>query len=82
MTALGAVEWRYGLRQSMVVQYLVTEGLIDDLGALSELSHEITLGWKRELHPRTVLEIGMIENVYEFDNTPDFGFQFSIARRF
>ena len=34
----------------------------------SDTSDEFTLGWKWELRPRGVLEIGLIENVLEFDN--------------
>lgn len=36
-------------------------------------THEITLGWKGEVARDAVLEIGLVENVITFDNSPDFG---------
>lgn len=77
-----AVEWRYLARQSLIVQYLVTEGLIPDFTPFSDPSNEVTIGWKWELVERGVLEVGLIENVVSQDNSPDFGLRLGFSRRF
>jgi hypothetical protein len=82
LSVLAAGEWRYGSRQSLILQYLVSEGLVDGLAPFSKPSHEVALGWKGELLPGTVLELGFIENVAVFDNSADFGFELAFARRF
>jgi hypothetical protein len=42
----------------------------------------VTLGWRGEILERTVLEIGLIENVVTYDNSPDFGVHIGLAYRF
>ena len=69
-------------QQSVLVQYLVTEGLIEDFAPFSDESNEITLGYKWEVRNRGVLEIGLIENIISFDNSPDFGFHVGFSQRF
>ncbi len=71
-----------GGRQSLLLQYLLTEGLIEDFEPFSEASNEITLGWKWEAIPRGTLEVGLIENVVSFDNGPDFGILTGFSYRF
>ena len=43
---------------------------------------EVTLGWKWEAVQRGVLEVGIIENLISFDNSPDFGIHVGFSRRF
>ena len=81
-TALLAGEWRFRRRQSVLVQALVTGGLIDGFGPFSERSNEITLGYKREFRENIVLELGLIENAITYDNSPDFGLHAGLSRRF
>jgi len=81
-TWLMAFEWRVKPRQSFLLQYLVTEGQIEDFGPFSDESNEITLGYKWEVRTRGVLEIGIIENIISFDNSPDFGFHLGYSQRF
>jgi hypothetical protein len=68
-----AVECRVGERSSVIVQYLATRGAIEDLGELSRPSHEVSVGYKTELSPGALLEIGILENLFLFDNSPDIG---------
>lgn len=81
-----AGEWRFGPRQSFVVQYLLTEGALDmdspRLDAFGDASHEVTLGYKVELIDRGVLEFGLVENIITFDNSPDFGIHLGWTQRF
>lgn len=81
-SGLVAVEWRFVSSMSLVLQYLVSQGVVKDLGAFSAASNEITLGWKWELAERTVFEFGLIENIINFDNSPDFGIHAGLTFRF
>jgi thioredoxin-related protein len=80
--AIAAVEWSYRSSRSLVLQYLVTEGAALDREPFDESTHEIAFGWKGEIHTGTVLEIGLLENVINADNSPDFGLHFGIRHRF
>lgn len=81
-SGLAALEWRYAPRAAWIVQYLVTSGVTRNRDPFDDSSHEINLGWKRELEPGLVIEVGLIENVIEPDSSPDFGLHFAIRRRF
>lgn len=83
LSALIAIEWRAFRRTSVVVQYMVGQGAVkDSLGAFSDPSHEITLGLKTELGSGTVLELGFLENLVTYDNSPDFGVHLGVTHRF
>jgi thiol-disulfide isomerase/thioredoxin len=81
-SGLVAFEWRFKPRVSLLVQYLLTEGVAERLGDLSSPSNEITLGGKWEVIRGTVLEFGLIENAITLGNSPDFGIHFGITSRF
>jgi len=81
-TVLAAAEWRFRAKQSLLLQYLITEGQARDFEPFDDASHEITLGWKWEAWSRTVIEAGLIENLISFDNSPDFGIHLGFVRRF
>ena len=82
VSGLGAIEWRYRPRRSVIIQYLVSEGVAENRSPFSLPSHEITLGWKGELRSKVVLEFGVIENLINFDNSPDVGFHGGVSYRF
>jgi len=48
----------------------------------SDPSNEIVFGWKWEVRQAGVLEIGLIENILEFGNSPDFGVHAAWTQRF
>jgi thiol-disulfide isomerase/thioredoxin len=81
-TVLAAAEWRFKPRMSLTLQYLGTQGVAKDLGVFSETSNEVVLGWKWEIGQAGVLEIGLLENIVVFDNSPDLGFHVGFTRRF
>jgi hypothetical protein len=81
-SSLLALEWRYRAHSSWVLQYLVSEGVARDRDPFDKPSNEINLGWKRELGSGLLLEIGLIENMIEVDNSPDFGIHFGLSKRF
>jgi len=82
VTALAAAEWRFKPRMSFTLQYLGTQGAAKDLGVFSETSNEIVLGWKWEIRQAGVLEIGLLENIVVFDNSPDLGVHVGFTQRF
>lgn len=81
-SALAAMEWRVSEGMSFVVQYLASQGGADRFRPFSSPSHEVTIGWKGEIGPGIILEIGLIENVLVFDNSPDFGIHSGFTYRF
>ncbi len=82
LTGLVAVEWRFVPRMSFSIQYLVSEAVAENLGEISKASHEVVFGLKGEVKKGTVLEVGLIENVVTFDNSPDFGIHLGVMHRF
>lgn len=82
MSVLGALEWRAGVRYSLLVQVLASEGQANVPSPFSDWSHEVTLGVKGELWSGGVVELGLIENVIAHDNSPDFGAHLAVTQRF
>lgn len=81
-TILAAAEWRFKPRMSLVAQYLRSEGDAKDLGVFSDPSNEIVFGWKWEASVGGVLEVGVLENIVNLDNSPDFGIHAAWTQRF
>lgn len=71
-TGMLAFEWRRKPDQSFIAQYLYTEGAVIGLGALSRGSNEVQLGYKWAFE-QSLLEVAVIENAIDMDNSPDFG---------
>ncbi|VAW70308.1 hypothetical protein MNBD_GAMMA09-2549 [hydrothermal vent metagenome] len=66
--------------QALIVQYLFSEGVMKNLGALDKISHEIHLGYKWRTE-KNIYEAGLVENIINFDNGPDVAFTFGITHR-
>ena len=81
-SGLAVGEWRFRPRTSFLLQWLVSEGAAPGYDPFSKPSHEVTLGWKREIIQQGVLEVGLVENVVTFDNSPDLGFHLGYTQRF
>ena len=79
---LAALEWSYRDQRALVLEYLINEGVAVDREPFDDPTHEVHLGWKGEIHRGTVLEIGLIENIINVDNSPDFGLHFGLRHRF
>lgn len=81
-TGMIAYEWRVTPDQSLLAQYLYSEAVIAaELGGLSEPSHEIYLGYKWRLE-KAVLELGLVENIVNYNNSPDFGIATGLVYKF
>jgi hypothetical protein len=80
-SGIAGVEARCFPWMSVTGQYLITSGGVDALSHLSRPSHEITAGFKWDLSGGVLLELGVIENILDFYNSPDFGVHFGMAAR-
>jgi hypothetical protein len=76
-----AYEWRRGEGFSWLAQYLYTDGVMKNVGALDEPAHEVHLGAKWGIG-RFTAEAALIENIITYNNSPDFGFAFGLKAPF
>jgi hypothetical protein len=81
-SALAACEYRVTPTWSLIAQYLVSQGVAPDYHVFSEASHEITGGTKLAISDGISAEFGLIENLFVFDNSPDFGVHLAVRARF
>ena len=73
-------EFTMGADEAFIVQYLFSEGVLEELGALADVSHEIHLGYKWRTKDK-IYEVGLVENIVNFDNGPDVAFTFGITHK-
>ena len=73
-----AWEWRYAAHCAWVVQLLNSSAAGATREPFDEDAFEVGIGWKTGIRVGTVLELGLIENLFNADNTPDFGLHFGI----
>lgn len=81
-SAMGSFEWRYHPKTSLILQYLLSEGVVKHVSPFNQTSKEIIIGMKHELSSSSILEWGIIENLAPFENSPDIGFHFGFTRRY
>lgn len=81
LSVLAALEWSVMENVSLVLQQLRSQGVLKNYGLLSQASTEISVGIKVEAGPGVVFEMGLIENIIVFDNSPDFGLHFGLSVR-
>ncbi len=65
-------------RIDVIAQYLFNSGIAES-GPLATASHEVTVGARFHATANTSLDAGIIENVFNFNNGPDFGFHFGLV---
>jgi len=82
LSGMLAIAYDWTPNFSLLVQYLFHEGVLNDLGKLSNYSHEIVLGFKWMTDHGGMVELGLIENIINTDNSPDVGLHFAYAYRF
>lgn len=71
-------EFTVNAHQAFIVQYLYSQGVVENLGALEDVSHEIHLGYKWRTES-FLWEAGLVENIVNFDNSPDVAFTFGVT---
>lgn len=82
ISAIAALAWHLRPAFPVMLQYQFQEGLVKDLGNISDASHELTLGFKWRLKQGGVIGFGLIENIIIYDNSSDFGIHLSYAYNF
>lgn len=71
-------EFTMNTDQSLILQYLFSEGVVKNLGALKDYSHEIHIGYKWRTKSY-LWELGIVENIINFDNSPDIAFTLGLT---
>lgn len=69
-------------RISLLVQDLIQTGAARHFYAFSESTHELAAGLKFRFHPEALLEFALIENLFNYDNSPDIGVHLGLSWRF
>lgn len=78
LSGMFGYEFTVGANQAFIMQYLYSQGVVDNLGALDDVSHEIHLGYKWRT-ASYLWELGLVENIVNFDNSPDVAFTFGMT---
>jgi hypothetical protein len=78
---LGAIEWNCLDDVSIVVQCLSMNGAVTSFGRFSQPSFELCYGFKWEVSRNFRIDFGMLHDVQNPINAPDFGFQLELCLR-
>jgi hypothetical protein len=79
---LFTAEWSIIQRLSFVSQFQWHSSPAVDFYEFSQCISEVALGVKALIAPETVLSFALIENIFFYDNSPDFGFHLGVSHRF
>jgi len=82
LSIVSAVEYVITNGFSLILQHQWTEGAVEHLGAFSEPSYEISVGAKILLAENAMFEVSVVENIINFDNSPDFGLHTGLTIQF
>ena len=78
--ALGLEYHPGGSAHSLFFQGLATDGAAEEFASLSQGRYQVKFGYGYRFNPGARLEIGILENVFRFNNTPDFGLHMGITQ--
>src|SRR5262249_19513527 len=83
LSASAAYEHRFFTRSAAVVELAASDSPLKGFhnAQLSEKTYILTLGWKQSLAPTRSVYLAVNENLFSFDNTPDFGFFLGFVQR-
>jgi hypothetical protein len=79
-TMMGALVWQISHRYSLLAQVFSSEGTIKDFAQFDQPSTEIDLGMKIVTDSGVVFEFAIIENIFNYGNSPDFGLHFGFSK--
>ena len=80
-SSLLALEYHpVGSRHSWVLQGLMESGVARSYGQFSRRTSELVFGYKRRYTSGWVLEIGFLENLFYFDNSPDIALHVAVTK--
>jgi hypothetical protein len=69
-------------RHSWVIQGLVESGVAENYGQFSKRTSEMLFGYKRLYASDWLLEVGFLENLFYFDNSPDIALHVAVTKFF
>ena len=75
-----ALAWEISHRYSFLAQVFYTEGTIKDFAQFGKPSTELDLGVKIITDSGGSYEFAIIENIFNYDNSPDLGFHFAFSK--
>ena len=83
LTASVGYEHRFFRRSAVVIEMAVSESPLKGFGSaqLAEKTYIATLAWKQALSPTQSVYFSFNENLFNFDDTPDFGFSLGFVKR-
>lgn len=82
LTVLGAGEWRLTPCMSLILEWIWMRYPESSSDFFPKIANQVVLGWKWELRPSGVLEIGVLQNAVPYDASPDFGLHAAFTQRF
>ncbi|MCG3112736.1 MAG: DUF3187 family protein [Candidatus Manganitrophus sp. SB1] len=77
-----AVEYRLKEGTSLILQNTLSSGVAEDFFEFSDYTDEMAFGFKTAFSNRLVWEAGVIENLFNIRNGPDFGIHTGLSYRF
>ncbi len=80
-TGMMAYEFTFENARALLLQYIFSEGVVENVNVLDEFTHEIHIGYKWRTQSY-LWELGLVENIINPDNTSDFAFTFGLAYQF
>ena len=80
--AINTLAWHWESNFTIILHYIYHEGALETFGNLSDASHELDLGFRWQLSSGNIVEFALIENIFTFDNSPDFGLHLAYEYRF
>jgi hypothetical protein len=82
INAMLAGAWKFDPKWVLLIQYLYSEGAMEDFNIMSDSANEIDIGVKWQMADSDFLEITLIENFVTVDNSPDVGLILTYAHHF
>jgi len=80
-TMLIAFEYHQnGSNHSWILQGLVESGVAEKFDQFSQRTSELLIGYKHRYQSGVVLEIGILENLFYYDNSPDVALHVGLAK--
>lgn len=76
-----AVEYPVSENSSLILQQLSNSGMTVDSPDFSSPTHELTFGVRHWISSKLMLHYGLVENLYVFNNSIDFGLLFGLTWR-
>lgn len=74
-------DWRMLTDVSFTVNFIATTGSLEAFD-YNKYSYEISVGFRIHASKHTIIEIGMTENLINYDNSADVGFNFGLAFKY